>query len=87
MDESACVFLCAHSPQGLDKTFLVTGGFGGLGLSVAQKLVDMGASSIALVSRSGKVPAGDEKLTAMFEQLQNSGAQASPESACSVPPQ
>ncbi|CAJ1329086.1 unnamed protein product, partial [Effrenium voratum] len=46
---------------------LISGGFGGLGLSIAQELVDIGAKTLILVSRSGKTPAGDEKLQQMFQ--------------------
>ncbi|MGW0586363.1 type I polyketide synthase [Streptosporangium sp. NPDC002607] len=35
-----------------EKTYLVTGGFGALGIATAQKLVDHGARKLALVSRS-----------------------------------
>ncbi|GHF30019.1 hypothetical protein GCM10010218_09060 [Streptomyces mashuensis] len=37
-----------------DRTYVVTGGLGGLGLATAQKLVDLGARHLALVSRRGK---------------------------------
>jgi NAD(P)-dependent dehydrogenase (short-subunit alcohol dehydrogenase family) len=54
-------------------TYLITGGLGGLGLITAQKLVDMGARSVALVSRSGKVPQG-QGLEAHLERLESSPA-------------
>ena len=54
-------------------TYLVTGGLGGLGLLTAQTLVDMGARSIALVSRSGKVPQG-QGLEDYLERLESSQA-------------
>ncbi|WP_411105004.1 SDR family oxidoreductase [Streptomyces sp. cmx-4-9] len=41
-----------------DRTYLITGGLGGLGLVTAAKLVTLGARHLTLVSRSGK--AGDE---------------------------
>ncbi|MGR8012327.1 SDR family NAD(P)-dependent oxidoreductase [Streptomyces hypolithicus] len=41
-----------------DRTYVVTGGLGGLGLVTARKLVDLGARHLALVSRSGR--AADE---------------------------
>ncbi|CAJ1440834.1 unnamed protein product, partial [Effrenium voratum] len=53
---------------------LISGGFGGLGLSIAQELVDIGAKTLILVSRSGKTPAGDEKLQQMFQALSSSSA-------------
>ncbi|EPH39685.1 type I polyketide synthase [Streptomyces aurantiacus] len=37
-----------------DRTYVVTGGLGGLGLVTAAKLVDLGARHLALVSRSGR---------------------------------
>ncbi|MFJ8885225.1 SDR family oxidoreductase [Streptomyces sp. NPDC102402] len=37
-----------------DRTYVVTGGLGGLGLVTARKLVALGARRLALVSRSGK---------------------------------
>ena len=52
---------------------MISGGFGGLGLSIAQELVDMGAGSLLLVSRSGRV-ANDDKLQQMFSELQASSA-------------
>ncbi|WP_282796264.1 type I polyketide synthase [Streptomyces sp. CC224B] len=36
-----------------DRTYLVTGGLGGLGLATAHKLVELGARHLVLVSRSG----------------------------------
>ncbi|HET8684665.1 MAG TPA: SDR family NAD(P)-dependent oxidoreductase, partial [Micromonosporaceae bacterium] len=41
-----------------DRTYLVTGGLGALGLAPAEKLVELGARHLALVSRSG-APAAD----------------------------
>ena len=67
----------ATSPAKPDSTYLITGGLGGLGLSIAQQLVDMGASSIVLCSRSGKSPAGDEKLAAMLSSIQASKTEVS----------
>ena len=52
---------------------MISGGFGGLGLSIAQELVDMGAKHLLLVSRSGRV-SNDEKLQQMFAELQASPA-------------
>ncbi|MFY1701799.1 SDR family NAD(P)-dependent oxidoreductase [Micromonospora sp. WMMA1923] len=37
-----------------DRTYVVTGGLGGLGLVTARKLVDLGARHLTLVSRSGR---------------------------------
>ena len=36
-----------------DRTYLITGGFGGLGLVTAQRLVDLGARHLVLMGRSG----------------------------------
>ncbi|MFH8337814.1 SDR family oxidoreductase [Streptomyces sp. AM6-12] len=46
----------AETPAGLrpDRTYLVTGGLGGLGLVTARKLAALGARHLTLVSRSGK---------------------------------
>ncbi|MDN0197936.1 type I polyketide synthase [Streptomyces sp. S.PNR 29] len=41
-----------------DRTYVVTGGLGGLGLVTAAKLVDLGARHLVLVSRSGR-PTGE----------------------------
>lgn len=56
-------------PEG---SHMISGGFGGLGLSIAQELVDMGAQQLILVSKSGRTPAGDEKLQGMFDALSGS---------------
>jgi acyl transferase domain-containing protein/acyl-CoA synthetase (AMP-forming)/AMP-acid ligase II/NADPH:quinone reductase-like Zn-dependent oxidoreductase/acyl carrier protein len=48
-----------------DATYLITGGHGGLGLTVARWLADKGARHIVLLSRSGVSPAG-EKIAADF---------------------
>ncbi len=49
-----------------DRTYLVTGGLGGLGLVTARKLVELGARHLALVSRGGK-PA--EEAAAILTEL------------------
>ncbi|MGQ0838303.1 type I polyketide synthase [Actinokineospora sp.] len=49
-----------------DRTYLITGGLGALGLVTASKLVDLGARHIALVGRRGK-PADD--ATEVWENL------------------
>ena len=53
-----------------DATYLVTGGFGGLGLVVARWLADCGARHLALVGRRG--PATDE-ARATIERLKAEG--------------
>ncbi len=52
-------------------TYLLTGGLGGLGLSLAQWLVERGAKHLVLMSRSGASMAAEEKIRA----LQAQGAQ------------
>jgi polyketide synthase 12/polyene macrolide polyketide synthase/epothilone polyketide synthase D len=46
-----------------DATYLITGGFGGVGQQVARWLVDAGARHLVLVGR--RVPTGDPGLTAL----------------------
>ncbi|KUF19105.1 type I polyketide synthase [Streptomyces silvensis] len=50
--------LGARAPGGFtvrkDRTYVVTGGLGGLGLATARKLADLGARHLVLVSRSGR---------------------------------
>lgn len=50
-----------------DGTYLITGGLGGLGLSVAQWMVQQGARHLALMSRSGTSTAAQEAMDAMEE--------------------
>ncbi|MGW5053108.1 SDR family NAD(P)-dependent oxidoreductase [Actinokineospora sp. NPDC004072] len=47
-----------ETPVRPDRTYLITGGLGALGLVTAEKLVDLGARHIALVGRRG-TPAAD----------------------------
>ncbi|CAK9054933.1 unnamed protein product [Durusdinium trenchii] len=56
-----------------DGSCLISGGFGGLGLSIAQEFLQMGAKTLILVSRSGRVAAGDAQLQEMFDALSASG--------------
>ncbi|MEG4836966.1 type I polyketide synthase [Microcoleus sp. B9-D4] len=53
-----------------DGTYLITGGLGGLGLLVAQWLVERGAKHLVLLSRSGFNPSASERL----EKLEQAGA-------------
>ena len=46
------------SPIAVDGTYLITGGFGGLGLQVATWLVDQGCRSVVLLGRTGAVGSG-----------------------------
>lgn len=50
-----------------DVTYMITGGLGGLGLSLAQWLISHGARSIALVNRSGPQAAAMATVQAMEE--------------------
>jgi NAD(P)-dependent dehydrogenase (short-subunit alcohol dehydrogenase family) len=55
-----------------DATHLITGGLGGLGLTVARWMVEHGARSIALASRS---PSRSPSAAAVIKELENSGAE------------
>lgn len=55
-----------------DVTYLITGGFGGIGLAVARWVIDHGGRYVVLMSRSGA--ASDEARQAL-EELQRTGAQ------------
>ncbi|WP_016953772.1 type I polyketide synthase [Anabaena sp. PCC 7108] len=55
---------------GSDGTYLITGGLGGLGLLVAQWLVERGAKHLVLLSRSGLNPSVSNRL----EKLEQAGA-------------
>ena len=54
-----------------DSTYLITGGLGGLGLSVAQWLVEKGARHLALVGRRGAPQEADP----LIEALRKAGAE------------
>ncbi|WP_315788438.1 type I polyketide synthase [Fischerella sp. JS2] len=54
-----------------DRTYLITGGLGGLGLKVAQWLVDQGARYLVLVGRS----AASANIQTQLHSLQKLGAQ------------
>ena len=53
-----------------DSTYLITGGLGGLGLSVAQWLVEKGARHLALVGRRG----ARQEVKPLIEALREAGA-------------
>lgn len=54
-----------------DRTYLVTGGLGGLGLVTARKLVDLGARHVALLSRRGTpTPEASGVLDALSERAE-----------------
>ncbi len=48
-----------------DGTYLITGGLGGLGLTVARWMVERGAHHLVLVGRSGASPAAQEVVDAL----------------------
>ncbi|MDJ0724562.1 MAG: alpha/beta fold hydrolase [Prochloraceae cyanobacterium] len=57
-----------------DRTYLIAGGNGALGITVASEMCDRGAKYLALISRSGKIaPENQEKIAA----LANKGAKIS----------
>ncbi|MCC5667832.1 SDR family NAD(P)-dependent oxidoreductase [Nostoc sp. CHAB 5784] len=53
-----------------DRTYLITGGLGGLGLLVAQWLVDMGARHLVLLGRNAPTSAAKSRI----QQLEAAGA-------------
>jgi acyl transferase domain-containing protein/NAD(P)-dependent dehydrogenase (short-subunit alcohol dehydrogenase family)/acyl carrier protein len=54
-----------------DRTYLVTGGLGGLGVVTAEKLVDLGARHVVLLSRRGTpTPQGSRVLDALSERAE-----------------
>ncbi len=52
-----------------DHTYLITGGLGGIGLSSAQHLADLGATSLVLLSRRGESALDGEKNSAARESV------------------
>ena len=56
-----------------EKTFLITGGLGGLGLAVAQALVDRGAMHLVLLGRSGEatIDASEAKQAKLLTLREN----------------
>ncbi len=57
-----------------DATYLITGGHGGLGISVARWLVEKGARHLALLSRSGSSPAGEKVAAELVAEFAAKGA-------------
>ncbi|MEV7244277.1 SDR family NAD(P)-dependent oxidoreductase [Streptomyces sp. NPDC093248] len=54
-----------------DRTYLVTGGLGGLGLATARKLAELGARHLTLVSRGGRpAPEAAELLAGLAEEAE-----------------
>lgn len=61
-------------------TYLLTGGLGGIGLQLSQRLAERGARHLALLSRRGKAQLSDgskpaEKTNAAIQQLEQQGVQ------------
>jgi hypothetical protein len=61
----------AKAPVRADATYLITGGFGALGLVFAARLIEEGARNVVLLSRSG---ANSESAQAELKKLQATGA-------------
>jgi NADPH:quinone reductase-like Zn-dependent oxidoreductase/acyl carrier protein len=55
-----------------DATYLITGGFGGLGLILARWIIEHGGRNVVLMGRSG---AASEEAKKALEELQTTGAQ------------
>lgn len=58
----------SHGQTGIlsgEKTYLVTGGMGSLGLRVARWLVDQGARHLVLLGRGGRIPETESQLREM----------------------
>jgi acyl transferase domain-containing protein/NADPH:quinone reductase-like Zn-dependent oxidoreductase/acyl carrier protein len=54
-----------------DATYLITGGFGGLGLTLARWVIEHGGRNVVLIGRSG---AASEEAKQALEELQRTGA-------------
>ncbi|MEU9472441.1 SDR family oxidoreductase [Streptomyces avermitilis] len=69
-EPSAAAPAGTDAPAGIrpDRTYLVTGGTGGLGLVTARKLVALGARHLTLVSRSGKATEAATPLLAKLAE-------------------
>ena len=55
-----------------DATYLITGGFGGLGLTLAKWIIEHGGQNVVLMGRSG---AASEEAKKALEDFQTAGAQ------------
>ena len=54
-----------------DASYLITGGFGGLGLTLARWIIEHGGRNVVLMGRSG---AASEEAKKALEELQTTGA-------------
>jgi NAD(P)-dependent dehydrogenase (short-subunit alcohol dehydrogenase family) len=68
----------APEPPSLKGTWLITGGLGGVGLAMAEHLVDAGLQHLVLVGRSG---VSDEQTAAKVADLRSRGAHVDVEAA------
>ncbi|MGE2817967.1 SDR family NAD(P)-dependent oxidoreductase [Mycobacterium heidelbergense] len=68
----------APEPPSVQGTWLITGGLGGLGLAMAEHLVDAGVRHLVLVGRSG---VADEQVAAKLADLRQRGAHIDVEAA------
>lgn len=60
----------SEKPIKTDATYLITGGFGGIGLELAKGLADQGARNLVLVGRKG---AASEKAKRTVQELESRG--------------
>src|SRR5262249_29468401 len=65
-------------PPSIRGTWLITGGLGGVGLAMAERLVDTGVRHLVLVGRSG---ASDEQAAAKVADLRQQGTRVDIEAA------
>ena len=64
--------LLRRNPAAVRGTYVITGGLGGLGLRAAELVLDRGASSVVLASRSGRVARGGQGLEAQLSSVRRS---------------
>lgn len=78
-NENPNIELLNHPKQQFDGegTYLLTGGYGGLGITFAQWMVENGANNLVLVGRSGPKPFAAE----VIERLESNGINISVEKA------
>jgi len=61
-----------RNPAAVRGTYVITGGLGGLGLRAAELVLDRGARSVVLASRSGRVARGGQGLEAQLSSVRRS---------------
>jgi acyl transferase domain-containing protein/acyl carrier protein len=76
LDDPAVMIEPDSTPVALrdDSTYLITGGLGGLGLTIARSMVEQGARHLALVGRRGKQGL-DGQTSELISSLESQGAQ------------